>query len=204
MKFAGTVLSANRIVMASVLAFTLCACGQASSGTAAVTGSADQVAASMVETSVRQFFDANDATRNGVLTTSESDAFLESTFSAADADDNRQISGAEWDGFGFGLAYDAGQVGRSAEYAEEKRNLHASLDADRSGAVSWQEFRSGFNRSFEQVIGSGSREAGGLAYAGFRQASVVSSLATAVGGQSQAASSCATGRNDNHARFSPS
>ena len=187
-------LSAMRMFMASALAMALCACGQESSEPAAGTGSSGQVAASMVETSVSQVFDANDANRNGVLTPKESDAFLESTFRAADANDNRQISIAEWDGFGFGLAHDAGQVGRSAEYIREKRKLHASLDADRDGSVNWQELRSGFKRSFEQASGPGSREVGGITYAEFRQASVVSSLATAVGGRSAAASSRASGK----------
>jgi len=172
-------LSVILVLTALVLAS---ACSEGSEAPARASSEASRAFSNAVDTSVRQVFDTHDTNRDGVFTPSESDAFQTSTFSAADADGDRQISASEWAGFGFGLASVSADRGRSPAYAAAKREMHRSFDVDRSGGLSWPEFRSGHNASLEKAPG---RDGGGaleMTYDSFRRSPVVSSLAAAAGG----------------------
>jgi hypothetical protein len=99
---------------------------------------------------LRTVFDTIDADGNGRMTPAESDRFLESTFAASDGDGDRRLTTAEWDAFGFGLASQAREAGKQAQYDAAKREVFTRWDTDRDGRVSRDEFRIGNNTGFEK------------------------------------------------------
>lgn len=133
-----------------------------------------------VAAAVRAVFDTYDADRSGRFTPSESDRFLSNTFSAADADANRQISAEEWRRFGFGLASVAAQNGRAEQYEAAKRDIFNQYDADRSGTMSWEEFRTGTASEFEKAH-AGASDQLELTFEQYQQTASVRRLAAAAG-----------------------
>jgi hypothetical protein len=170
------------VIVALTAFMAASACSEGSEASQATGSETAGPISGAVDTSIRQVFDTHDINRDGVFTPSESDAFQSATFRAADADADRQITASEWAAFGFGLSSVSSDRERSSAYAAAKEEIHRDFDADRSGGLSWAEFRGGLNASLEKAPGQVDGNSMQMTYDSFRQSPVVSKLATAAGG----------------------
>jgi Ca2+-binding EF-hand superfamily protein len=97
-----------------------------------------------------QVFDEN---RDGVITTSESNRFIDKTFAEMDMKHSGSISRDAWMRFSFGLADLAADEGRSDAYDLAKYKIFKHWNKSKSGALSLDEYRAGVLGDAQIAVG---------------------------------------------------
>jgi Ca2+-binding EF-hand superfamily protein len=102
-----------------------------------------------------QVFDEN---RDGVITTSEANHFIETTFAEMDRKHAGAISRDAWLRFSFGLADLAADQGRSDAYDLAKYKIFKRWNKSKSGALSLDEYRAGVLGDAHKAVGGKPKE----------------------------------------------
>jgi Ca2+-binding EF-hand superfamily protein len=122
-----------------------------------------------------QMFDEN---RDGVITSSEANHFIEKTFAELDMKNTGAISRDAWMRFSFGLADLAADQGRSDAYDLAKYKIFKRWNTSKTGALSLEEYRAGVLGDARKAVGGHSKagEEIKFALAAFKRAPFVREL----------------------------